>query len=62
MEKQHGNQIMELRIHGLPKNTDIDALTHKALETAAMLEELGTFDQREYEPAHTFCLIRKDDK
>lgn len=54
MEKHHRNQIIELRIYGLPRDTDIDALARKALDTAAILEEMGTFDQREYEPAHIF--------
>ncbi len=62
MEKHHGNPTIELRIYGLPKDTDIDALARKALDTAAMLEEMGTFDQREYEPAHIFYFSGKGDK
>ena len=62
MKKQNRDQIMELRIYGLPGDTDIDALAHKALDTAAMLEEMGTFDQRAYEPAHVFCPGGKGDK
>jgi hypothetical protein len=62
MDKHHRNQIIELRIFGLPRDTDIDVLARKALDTAAMLEEMGTFDQREYEPAHIFCLSGEGDK
>lgn len=46
---------LEIQFYGLPRGTDVDALTHKARNAAATLEEMGTFDQREHEPAHLFC-------
>jgi hypothetical protein len=47
---------LEIQFYGLPRGTDVDTLTHKARNAAATLEEMGTFDQRGYEPAHLFCL------
>ena len=47
---------LEIQIYGLPRGTDVDTLTHKARIAAATLEEMGTFNQREHEPAHQFYL------
>lgn len=49
-------RLMEIPLYGLPRGTDSAALTFKAAGVAASLEELGSFDQREPEPAHRFCL------
>jgi hypothetical protein len=47
---------LKIQFYGMSRGTDVDALTHKARNVAATLEEMGTFDQWEHEPAHLFCL------
>jgi hypothetical protein len=53
---------MEIPLYGLPRGTDPAALTRKAAGVAASLEELGSFDQREPEPAHRFRLTGEKDQ
>jgi hypothetical protein len=54
--------LMEIPLYGLPCGTDPAALTLKAAGVAASLEELGSFDQREPEPAHRFRLTGEKDQ
>ncbi len=46
--------ILQITLYGLPKDTDVESLTPLARDVAAHLEEMGVFDQREFEPAHLF--------
>jgi len=55
MPQRPDPQMIMVQLYGLPQGTDADTLTHKARIAAATLEEMGTFDQRDHEPAHLFC-------
>ncbi|MCU0559019.1 MAG: hypothetical protein MUD16_02360 [Desulfobacterales bacterium] len=53
---------LEIPLYGLPRGTDPAALALKAAGVAASLEELGSFDQREPEPAHAFRPTGENDR
>ena len=48
-----------LPYYALPHNTDSETLTPLAQDLARDLEVMGVFDQREYEPAHVFALLKE---
>ena len=58
MSKQIKPISLTLPIYALPNNTDSEALTPLAQDLARDLEVMGVFDQREYEPAHVFALLK----
>ena len=45
---------LELPLYALPHNADPEELAVQARDVAKALEEMGVFDQREFEPAHVF--------
>jgi hypothetical protein len=47
---------LEIPLYGLPEGTDLKSLTPKVLDMVEGLEEMGVFDQREFEPAHVFVI------
>lgn len=49
---------LEIPLYGLPTDTDLEALTPIVRDVAESLEEMGVFDQREFEPAHVFVLTK----
>ena len=61
MSQSPDYQMIMVQLYGLPIDTDADALTHKSHEVAAALEEMGSFNQREHEPAHCFSLYGEKD-
>ena len=49
---------LEIPLFGLPQNTDLRIFTPIVRNVAEGLEEMGVFDQREFEPAHVFVIAR----
>lgn len=49
---------LEIPLFGLPQNTDLQMFTPIVRNVAESLEEMGVFDQREFEPAHVFVIAR----
>jgi hypothetical protein len=49
---------LEIPLYGLPKDTDLQIFAPIARDVAASLEEMGVFDQREFEPAHIFVISK----
>jgi hypothetical protein len=62
MPESPGPQTIMVQLYGLPIGTDFDTLTKKAAKAGSTLEEMGTFDQRDYEPAHLFCPCGEKDQ
>ena len=58
MSKESRPISLTLPYYALPHNTDSETLTPLARELAKNLEVMGVFDQREYEPAHVFALLK----
>lgn len=59
MSQISGKELhIEIPVYALPKDTDLQVLTPLVQEVAASLEEMGVFDQREFEPAHVFVITR----
>jgi hypothetical protein len=57
MSQIPSNEIaLQISVYGLPEDTDIESLTILAHQAAATFEEMGVFDQREFEPAHIFLV------
>jgi hypothetical protein len=59
MSKESKPISLTLPIYALPHNTDSETLTPLAQDLARDLEVMGVFDQREYEPAHVFALLKE---
>ena len=60
MEKQAKPISLKLPIYGLPRDTDPETFTPFAWDLAKTYEMMGVFDQREYEPAHAFALLKEE--
>ena len=58
MSKESKPISLTLPYYALPHNTDSETLTPLAQDLARDLEVMGVFDQREYEPAHVFALLK----
>ena len=58
MSKQNKPISLTLPVYALPDNTDSKTLARLARELAKDLEIMGVFDQRAYEPAHVFVLLK----
>jgi len=58
MSKESKPISLTLPYYALPHNTDPETLTPLAQDLARDLEVMGVFDQREYEPAHVFALLK----
>jgi hypothetical protein len=58
MSKESKPISLTLPYYALPHNTDSGTLTPLAQDLARDLEAMGVFDQREYEPAHVFALLK----
>ena len=58
MSKEIKPVSLTLPIYALPKDTDSETLTRLAWDLAKNLELMGVFDQRGYEPAHVFALLK----
>jgi hypothetical protein len=52
---------LEIPLYGLPEGTDLQLLAPIVRNVAASLEEMGVFDQREFEPAHVFVITKGND-
>jgi len=59
MSQSSGKELhIEIPLYALPKDTDLQTFTPLVQEVAASLEEMGVFDQREFEPAHVFVIAK----
>jgi len=58
MSKKTNPVSLKLPIYGLPQDTDPETFTPLAWDLAKTYEMMGVFDQREYEPAHSFTLLK----
>lgn len=59
MSQISGKEVhVEIPLYALPKETDLKVLTPLVREAAANLEQMGVFDQREFEPAHVFVITK----
>jgi len=58
MAKQAKPISLKLPIYALPQDTDPETFTPLAWDLAKSYEMMGVFDQREYEPAHLFALLK----
>ena len=58
MSKKASPVSIKLPIYGLPQDTDPETFTLFAWDLAKTYEMMGVFDQREYEPAHLFALLK----
>ena len=58
MAKQAKPISLKLPIYALPQDTDPETFTPLAWGLAKTYEMMGVFDQREYEPAHVFILLK----
>ena len=58
MSKKANPVSIKLPIYGLPRDTDPETFTPLAWNLAKTYEMMGVFDQREYEPAHLFALLK----
>lgn len=63
MSKKFNPINLTLPFYALPKDTNQEILTQQARELLFLLEEMGVFDQREYEPANKFAFpeVKKDE-
>ena len=59
MAKQVKPISLKLPIYALPQDTDPETFTPFAWDLAKTYEMMGVFDQREYEPAHVFTLLKR---
>lgn len=59
MAKQAKPISLKLPIYALPQDTDPETFTPFAWDLAKTYEMMGVFDQREYEPAHVFALLKR---
>jgi len=58
MSKKANPVSIKVPIYGLPRDTDPETFTPLAWNLAKTYEMMGVFDQREYEPAHLFALLK----
>ena len=59
MSKKAKPISLKLPIYALPRDTDPETFTPIAWNIAKTCERMGVFDQREYEPAHVFALLKR---
>ena len=59
MAKQVKPISLKLPIYALPQDTDPETFTPFVWDLAKTYEMMGVFDQREYEPAHVFTLLKR---